>query len=77
MTPENELFTAEDVCEGFIATAPDGTGGFGYDPVFYLPQFGRTMAALPPELKNRISHRARAVEAALPILRQLFNRTEK
>ncbi len=73
MTPENELFTAEGVCEGFIATAPAGTGGFGYDPVFYLPQFGCTMAALPPELKNRISHRARAVEAALPILRQLFN----
>lgn len=71
-TPEGELYTAEGTCEGVIATAPAGTGGFGYDPVFYLPEFGCTMAQLPPEVKNRISHRARAVQAALPILQQLW-----
>lgn len=76
-TPEGELYTVEGVCEGFIATTPAGTGGFGYDPVFYLPQFGRTMAELPPETKNRISHRARAVAAAMPILQRLFHRTER
>ncbi len=71
-TPEGDLYTTEGTCEGVIATAPAGTGGFGYDPVFYLPEFGCTMAQLPPEVKNRISHRARAVEAALPILQQLL-----
>lgn len=71
-TPDGDLYTTEGTCEGVIATAPAGTGGFGYDPVFYLPEFGCTMAQLPPEVKNRISHRARAVEAALPILQQLL-----
>lgn len=75
-TPEGELYTAEGTCEGVIATTPAGTGGFGYDPVFYLPEFGCTMAQLPPEAKNRISHRARAVQAALPILQQLLIRTQ-
>ncbi len=71
-TPEGHLYTAEGTCEGIIATAPAGTSGFGYDPVFYLPEFGCPMAQLPPEMKNRISHRARAVEAVLPILWQLL-----
>ena len=71
-TPSGDLYTTEGTCEGVIATAPVGTGGFGYDPVFYLPEFGCTMAQLPPEVKNRISHRARAVAAALPILLQLL-----
>ncbi|MBC7227683.1 MAG: RdgB/HAM1 family non-canonical purine NTP pyrophosphatase [Thermoflexales bacterium] len=71
-TPEGDLYTAEGTCEGMVATAPAGTGGFGYDPVFYLPEFGCTMAQLPPETKNRISHRARAVEAARPILQRLL-----
>lgn len=70
--PGGDLYTTEGTCEGVIATAPAGTGGFGYDPVFYLPDFGCTMAQLPLEVKNRISHRARAVEAALPILQQLL-----
>lgn len=72
VTPQGELYTAEGTCEGIIAPAPVGTGGFGYDPIFYLPEFGCTMAQLPPAVKNRISHRARAVEAALPILWRLL-----
>jgi len=72
VTPAGRLLTAEGACEGVIATTPAGKGGFGYDPVFYLPEYGCTMAELPAETKNRISHRARAVRAALPLLRQLF-----
>jgi XTP/dITP diphosphohydrolase len=71
VTPEGGLRMTEGTCEGVIAQAPAGAGGFGYDPIFYLPEYERTMAQLPPEVKNRISHRARAVQAALPILHQL------
>ena len=63
-TPEGntKLFSGE--CPGVIATAPRGYNGFGYDPVFYLPELGKTMAEIPAEVKNRISHRARAAEKA-------------
>lgn len=71
-TPDGDLYTAEGVCEGVIAAAPAGEGGFGYDPVFYLPEFGCTMAQLPAATKNRISHRARAVQAVLPLLEGLL-----
>jgi len=47
--------------EGWIAEKPVGQGGFGYDPVFFLPGEGMTVAELPPEIKNRISHRAQAI----------------
>lgn len=47
-------------CEGIITLAPGGEGGFGYDPVFYVPKFGKTMAQLSPSVKNNISHRAEA-----------------
>lgn len=60
--PDVRLF--EGVCPGEIALEERGSGGFGYDPVFYLPEFGLTLAELPPEVKNRVSHRARAVAAA-------------
>ena len=52
----------EGSLEGFIATEPRGEGGFGYDPVFFLPERNRTVAELPAEEKNAISHRARALE---------------
>ena len=71
-TPGGELYTAEGVCEGQIAFEPMGEGGFGYDPIFYLPEHGCTMAQLPETEKNRISHRARAVTAAIPLLRRLL-----
>ena len=64
---------ADGRCEGFVARAPRGENGFGYDPVFYVPQFGLHMAELPPETKNQISHRARAVQAARAAMaRELF-----
>jgi XTP/dITP diphosphohydrolase len=56
--------TVEGVCEGAIAEAPRGTHGFGYDPIFLLPERDRTIAELPPEEKNAISHRGRAGRAA-------------
>ncbi len=57
-----ELFSGE--CPGVIIDEPKGTQGFGYDPIFYLPELGKTMAELTLEEKNKISHRARAAEKA-------------
>ncbi len=58
----------EGQLEGRITYAPQGEGGFGYDPVFLVPELGRTLAELSPAQKNRISHRGRALEAARPAL---------
>lgn len=66
------LGTAEGVCEGRIAAEPQGEGGFGYDPVFFLPERSRTMAQVPAEVKNRISHRGRALQAIAPRLRAVL-----
>jgi len=55
---EAELFSGE--CQGFITFEPRGKQGFGYDPVFYLPELGKTMAELPLEMKSQISHRGQA-----------------
>lgn len=65
------LFTGE--CRGIIAFKSSGEGGFGYDPVFYLPQLGRTMAQLPQKEKNGISHRGQAAAKARSFL---FNLTD-
>ena len=70
-TPGGQVHTAEGICEGIIAFAPKGEHGFGYDPVFYLQEYGKTMADLPPETKNKISHRARAVQRAREILEEI------
>jgi XTP/dITP diphosphohydrolase len=61
----------EGAVEGVIAAAPRGDGGFGYDPVFYVPELGRTMAELTPEVKNTLSHRARAAAKAAAILAEI------
>src|SRR5271165_6075556 len=62
------LHIAEGAVEGLILEAPRGTGGFGYDPLFYLPSLDRTMAELDLETKLSISHRGRALAALLPRL---------
>jgi XTP/dITP diphosphohydrolase len=67
------LLTAEGFVDGQILTAPRGTGGFGYDPLFYLPQFRLTMAEISIEQKNVVSHRGRALRALLPGLRKLIS----
>ncbi len=70
--PAGALHTAEGTCEGIIAFAPRGANGFGYDPVFYLPDRDCTMAELSPAEKNQISHRARAARAARRILEEML-----
>ena len=60
---------ARGECEGAILDEARGTGGFGYDPLFYLPSEGRTFGEVDPQVKNRLSHRARAVRAAGELLR--------
>jgi len=68
----NILATAEGRIEGTIAEGPAGDGGFGYDPVFYVPQTGRTMAELPPQTKHTLSHRGNALRAIEPQLRAVL-----
>ncbi|NPA90060.1 MAG: XTP/dITP diphosphatase [Chloroflexi bacterium] len=68
-TPDGRLCAAQGTVEGIITESPRGEHGFGYDPIFYLPDKGRTMAELLPEEKNRISHRARAAHAIKPLLK--------
>jgi len=60
--PDGKYFSFEGRLHGIIHDKPVGDAGFGYDPVFFLPELGLTVAQLPPEMKNRISHRARAVD---------------
>ncbi|SDC24734.1 XTP/dITP diphosphatase [Shouchella lonarensis] len=62
----------EGTCEGSIAIEPSGTHGFGYDPIFFVPAYGKTMAQLSPEVKNKISHRAKA----LAVLKQVIGGTK-
>lgn len=72
--PDGQLLgTADGVCEGVIALRPAGEGGFGYDPVFFLPEYGRTMAQLPASEKHNISHRGRAAAKIAPLLRELLS----
>lgn len=73
-TPDGYVETAEGAVEGIIAFEPQGEHGFGYDPIFFIPEFDCTMAQLPPETKDQVSHRAKAARAALPIIRRLVQR---
>ena len=61
----------DGVCPGLIVTTPRGRNGFGYDPVFFMPEVGRTMAELNQEEKNRVSHRGKAAARAAAALRRL------
>ncbi len=65
-------YTAKGICEGIITDKRAGHNGFGYDPVFYIPSFGRTMAELSMQEKNRISHRALALDKAGVILKKIM-----
>lgn len=70
--PNRPVMIAEGHCDGYILTEERGTNGFGYDPLFYFAEYGLTMAEISAELKNQISHRARALQAALPLLEKLM-----
>jgi len=74
--PDGRVRFAEGECEGIVAEAPRGDDGFGYDPIFYLPEKGRTMAELPSEEKNAVSHRGRAARKACVLLREMLDESE-
>ena len=74
--PGELLGTARGKCEGMIALRPAGKYGFGYDPVFYLPELDKTMAQLTPDEKQVLSHRARAIAATLPLLKRMLAQQE-
>jgi XTP/dITP diphosphohydrolase len=71
VTPEGAAATCEGTCEGIIALGSRGEGGFGYDPIFYLPELDKHMAELTLDEKNKISHRAKAAQKARRILERL------
>jgi XTP/dITP diphosphohydrolase len=73
-TNQRLIGTVEGTIEGFISHEPKGHNGFGYDPIFYVPEFDRTLAQLTSSQKHRISHRGRAARAAIPLLEQLLGR---
>lgn len=66
--PDGRIETRRGTIEGRIGYAPAGENGFGYDPIFYVPEFGRTTAELDPEEKNKVSHRGRALEMIREVL---------
>lgn len=76
-TTECFAYTTEGACEGVISEKPRGAGGFGYDPLFYLPEYGKTFAELDLETKNKISHRARALAGVLDIIADLKKMMEE
>lgn len=70
--PDGRLFFADGDCPGEIIPGERGSNGFGYDPIFLLPELGLTMAELSRDQKNQLSHRARAVKAALPLINKIL-----
>ena len=70
-TPDGEAEFRSGECRGFITFEPRGKQGFGYDPIFYLPELDKTMAELPLEIKNQVSHRGQAAREAYQVLERL------
>ena len=71
-TPGGVLKYAEGICPGEVIPEERGENGFGYDPIFLLPELSKTMAELNMSEKNQLSHRARAIRAAIPLIQELF-----
>ena len=69
--PDSRSFTVKGICNGLISSEPAGSNGFGYDPIFYIPEADKTMAQLTPEEKNRISHRGKALEKAFEMIKKI------
>ena len=74
--PDGRTFTTRAAVEGRIGYEERGQNGFGYDPIFYLPEYGMYSAELAPEEKNRISHRGKALEAMKKVLKQAAGETD-
>lgn len=69
--PDGRFQTVNGRVDGFILDEPRGTEGFGYDPLFLVPEYGKTMAELSASVKNRISHRGQALQRILPLLNNM------
>nr|MBU4514097.1 non-canonical purine NTP pyrophosphatase [Bacillota bacterium] len=72
VTPDGDVHTAEGACEGLIILKPRGDNGFGYDPLFFVPEYDQTFAELPLDIKNQISHRGRALAKVKDLVRQVL-----
>jgi XTP/dITP diphosphohydrolase len=70
--PDGECYDFTGRLTGLVIESPRGTGGFGYDPLFLVPEFGKTLAELPLEIKNRISHRGQALRQVVGFLDKGF-----
>ena len=75
--PDGTVLHTEGTVEGRIAHKPAGTGGFGYDPIFYLPEYKKTSAEIPIEKKNEISHRGKALESMKQKLKNLYREEDQ
>lgn len=70
---ENDFFLVKGVCEGYIGTEEIGENGFGYDPIFYMPEFNMTTAQMEPKQKHLISHRGKALKLMIEELKKIYN----
>lgn len=68
--PSGDVVTTRGTIEGFITKEPKGTNGFGYDPIVYVPEYGMTTGEMDPHLKNSISHRGRALQKMMEVLKE-------
>lgn len=73
-TPDADPLVVEGMCEGWVLDVARGTGGFGYDPLFWSLDLGMTFGEAPDEAKQRVSHRGRAVRALIEVLRRVLDR---
>ena len=76
-TPEGKVYTVQETCEGSITFEPQGTNGFGFDPVFYYPPLGKTFAELSRDEKSKYSHRGKALRKAREVLRTLIVKSKE
>jgi XTP/dITP diphosphohydrolase len=73
ITPRGKIYSVEGICPGVILEELKGSGGFGYDPLFYIPQLKKTMAELGVEEKNKISHRGQAWRKMIPYITEVIS----
>lgn len=76
-SPSGKLWTTEGILEGMILTRPQGLGGFGYDPLFWVASKERTLAEMTTAEKNAISHRGQALGAMIELMQQVFDRKDR
>lgn len=74
--PDGKVLHTEETMEGLLAEQPSGNGGFGYDPILYIPEFGMTSAQITMEQKNKISHRGKALKAMKRKLTDIYRREQ-